>query len=129
MTQDEASTSASRSDDQVASTGAAGAATVSDVVRHNLSVPQEAARQRSGKAAAQKVVAHPSIEERQRKGRVARAETPHERAGGVAAAGGPGRPGGVAGGSGDLAGAGAGPGAARADGHECASPSTAVRRC
>ena len=78
MTQDEASTSASRSDDQVASTGAAGAATVSDVVRQNLAVPEQAAHERSGKAAAQKPVAHLSIEERQQKGRVARAETPHE---------------------------------------------------
>ena len=35
-------------------------------------------RQRVAKAAAQKVVAHPSVEERRRKGRVARAETLHE---------------------------------------------------
>ena len=39
---------------------------------------QEAARQLMAKAAAQKVVPHPTVEERQRKGRVARAETPRE---------------------------------------------------
>ena len=81
MTQDEASTSANRSEDQGASGGSAGAATVSDVVRQNLAVPEGAARERSGKAAAQKPVAHLSIEERQQKGRVALAETPHEQLG------------------------------------------------
>ena len=35
--------------------------------------------QRAAKAAAQKVVPHPSFEERQTKGRVALAETPHDR--------------------------------------------------
>ena len=39
---------------------------------------RELCGERSGKAAAQKPVAHLSIEERQQKGRVARAETPHE---------------------------------------------------
>ena len=53
---------------------------MSDVVG-GLGVPQGAAPERSGKAAAQKTVAHLSIEERQQKGRVARAETPHEQLG------------------------------------------------
>ncbi|HEV8529234.1 MAG TPA: DUF2252 domain-containing protein [Actinomycetes bacterium] len=38
---------------------------------------QEVGRQGAAGAGAQKVVAHPSLEERQTKGRVARAETPH----------------------------------------------------
>ena len=44
----------------------------------DLLAQQETVRQRVAKAAAQKVVAHPSVEERRRKGRVARAETLHE---------------------------------------------------
>ena len=80
MTQDEVSASVIPSEVQHASGGSPGPATVSDVIS-DLSAQQETVRQRVAKAAAQKVVAHPSVEERQRKGRVARAETPHEQLG------------------------------------------------
>ena len=43
-----------------------------------LASQQEAVRQRVAKAASEKAVPHPSVEERARKGRVARAETPRE---------------------------------------------------
>ena len=52
---------------------------VFDLVNQDLPGQQEAVRQRLAKAAAQKVVAHPSMQERQRRGRVARAEVPRER--------------------------------------------------
>jgi uncharacterized protein (DUF2252 family) len=78
MTQDEASASVIPSGVQPASADSSGAAKVSDVVADDRFAQQETARQRVAKAAAQKVVAHPSVEERRRKGRVARAETLHE---------------------------------------------------
>ena len=59
--------------------GSAGVETVFDLVNQDLPGQQEAVRQRLAKAAAQKVVAHPSMQERQRRGRVARAEVPRER--------------------------------------------------
>ena len=61
-----------------AAAGSRGAATVAGVLSGDFEGQQEAARQLMAKAAAQKVVPHPTVEERQRKGRVARAETPRE---------------------------------------------------
>ncbi len=55
-----------------------GVATVPDVVGEDLVGQMEAIRQRLGRAAAQKVVPHPTVAERQRQGRVARAQTPRE---------------------------------------------------
>ena len=55
-----------------------GAATVEGVFSQAVEDRPEAVRQQIAKAAAQKVVPHPTVEERQRKGRVARAETPRE---------------------------------------------------
>ncbi len=55
-----------------------GVPTVPDVVGEDLVGQMEAVRQRLGRAAAQKVVPHPTIAERQRRGRVARAQTPRE---------------------------------------------------
>ena len=81
MTQDEVSASVIPSEVQPTSGGSAGSATVSDVISGDLSAQQDTGGQRGAKAAAQKVVAHPSIEERRRKGRVAQAETPHEELG------------------------------------------------
>ena len=46
------------------------------VLGRDLEGQQEVVRQALAKAAAQKVVPHPTVEERQRKGRVARAEIP-----------------------------------------------------
>jgi uncharacterized protein (DUF2252 family) len=78
MTEDEVSATATPSK----SSGAkAGAATVSDVVSDDLLAQQETVRQQLAKAVAQEVVAHPSVEERQRNGRVVRAETLHEELG------------------------------------------------
>ena len=51
-----------------------GAATLTDVFRADLSGQPEGVRQRVSRAAGQKVVPHPTVEERERKGRVARAE-------------------------------------------------------
>ena len=77
MSQDEVAARVIPSKVQHASGGSPGPATVSNV-SDDLVAEQESVRQRVAKAAAQKVVAHPTVEERQRKGRVARAETPHE---------------------------------------------------
>ncbi len=81
MTQDEVSGSVIPSEVEPTSSGSAGSATVSDVLSGDLSAQQDTVGQRVAKAAAAKVVAHPSVEERRRKGRVARAETPHEELG------------------------------------------------
>ena len=81
MTQDEVSGSVTPPEGQPTSSGSAGSATVSDVISGDVSAQQDTGGQRGAKAAAQKVVAHPSIEERRRKGRVAQAETPHEELG------------------------------------------------
>ena len=78
MSQDEVAATVIPSEVQDASGGSPGPATVSNAESTTSSAEQESVRQRVAKAAAQKVVAHPSVEERQRKGRVARAETPHE---------------------------------------------------
>jgi Uncharacterized protein conserved in bacteria (DUF2252) len=78
MSHDDEAAAAVLSGVQHASGGSVGAATVSDVVGDELGAQQEAVRQRLAKEAAKKVVAHPSVEERQRNGRVARAEIPHE---------------------------------------------------
>ncbi len=78
MTQDEVASSVIPSEVQHSSGDGPGSATVSDVFSGDLSAQQDTVRERVAKAAAQKVVAHPSIEERRRKGRVAQAETPHE---------------------------------------------------
>ena len=78
MSQDEVAATVIPSEVQDASAGSPGPATVSNVVSDNLVAEQESVRQRVAKAAAQKVVAHPTVEERQRKGRVARAEARHE---------------------------------------------------
>ncbi len=56
-----------------------GAATVSDVVGDDLVAQTEAVHQRVGRAAALKAVPHPTVEDRKRRGRVARAEIPRER--------------------------------------------------
>ena len=53
-----------------------GAVAISDVLGGDLAGQQEAVRQRVARAAAQKPVPHPTVEERARKGRIARAETP-----------------------------------------------------
>ena len=55
-----------------------GPSTVADLVESGLS-GQDAASRRMTKAATTKPVPHPSVEDRQRKGRLARAETPRER--------------------------------------------------
>ena len=55
-----------------------GTATVSEVLSEDLARQTEATRERVGRAAAQKVVPHPTVEERLRTGRVARAEVPRE---------------------------------------------------
>src|SRR6476646_8676616 len=78
MSQDEEAAVAVPTGVQPGTGGSAGAVTVSEVVGDNLAAQQEDVRQRLAKAAAKKVVAHPSVEERQRKGRVALAEVPHE---------------------------------------------------
>jgi uncharacterized protein (DUF2252 family) len=57
--------------------GARSAARVSDV-GNDLLAQQESVRARVAKAAARTVVTHPSVEERQRRGRAARAESPRE---------------------------------------------------
>lgn len=64
-----------------AAAGSAGVERVFDLVNQDLPGQQEAVRQRLAKAAAQKVVAHPSMQERQRRGRVARAEVPRDHLG------------------------------------------------
>lgn len=61
------------------SAGSQGVATVSDAVGEDWAVLPETVRRRAAKAAVTKMVPHPSLEERQRRGRVARAEVPRER--------------------------------------------------
>ena len=58
--------------------GSRGAALLSDVLGGDLSGQEEVVRQRVARAAAQKAVPHPTVEERHRQGRVARAEVPRE---------------------------------------------------
>ncbi len=71
----------SLSEVQPASGGSPGSATLADVISSDVLAQQETVRQRGAKAAAQKLVAHPSIEERRRKGCVARSETRREELG------------------------------------------------
>jgi len=61
-----------------AEAGSPSTATVSSVINEDLAAQAEAALERVGRAAAQKVLPHPTVEERLRKGRVARAEVPRE---------------------------------------------------
>jgi uncharacterized protein (DUF2252 family) len=77
MGEDEVSAGTVTAGSEKASPGSQGTATVSEV-SDDLVAQMDAISQRMGRAAAQKVVPHPSVEERQRKGRVARAETPRE---------------------------------------------------
>jgi len=58
--------------------GSRGAALLTDVLSGDLSGQEEVVRQRVAKAAAQKAVPHPTVEERRRRGRVRRAEVPRE---------------------------------------------------
>jgi uncharacterized protein (DUF2252 family) len=58
--------------------GSRGAALLTDVLGGDLSGQEEVVRQRVARAAAQKAVPHPTVEERRRQGRVARAEVPRE---------------------------------------------------
>ena len=58
------------------------AALVSDIVGPDLTLQPDVGRQRAARTAAQKAVPHPSLEQRQTKGRVARAETPPDRVSG-----------------------------------------------
>ncbi|HTE71817.1 MAG TPA: DUF2252 domain-containing protein [Actinomycetes bacterium] len=58
--------------------GSRGAALLTDVLSGDLSGQEEVVRQRVAKAAAQKAVPHPTVEERRRRGRVTRAEVPRE---------------------------------------------------
>jgi hypothetical protein len=55
-----------------------GSSSVAAVVDRDLVEQQEVVRERVAKAAAQKVVAHLSADERTKKGKVARAQTPRE---------------------------------------------------
>ena len=66
--------------------GRRGARSVSEVFGDSGTAEEEAVRRRVAKASAAKVVAHPSVEERERRGRVARAETPREQLAGWAPA-------------------------------------------
>jgi uncharacterized protein (DUF2252 family) len=66
---------ASKANDALA---AGGTATVTEVMDDDFASQQEAVRERMAKASAQKVVPHLSVAEREKKGRVARAETPRE---------------------------------------------------
>lgn len=78
MSQDEVPAAPLPEQTSEAAADSQGAATVDDVVDKDLLVHQEAVRQRLAKLAGQKIVPHPSVDERQRKGRVARADTARE---------------------------------------------------
>jgi uncharacterized protein (DUF2252 family) len=78
MSQDETPSSAAPSQTATATAGSPGAASVAGLLGGDLEGQHEAVRQATAKAAAQKVVPHPTVEERQRTGRVAREETPRE---------------------------------------------------